>query len=173
MEVFQKRLTFSRLSPVWPAASRQHVIRISSLVSLHIYINVNELQRHLEVIWANLTPDPGPRTPAPSDGPKHMRTGWDMRRRWTTLTPPPTNSRRPVLTCPSRPGGRLACANVCRISFRRGESYEWRCVLTIRERGKKEKEFNANNTPGSNWICTVSVVCFEPVPVPDGWSLSQ
>lgn len=106
-----------------------------------------ELQRHLEA-----KPDPWPPTqnPRPLRWSKHTRTGWDMRWRWTTATPPPTNSRRPVLTCVSPAGERLACASVMRISFRRGESYEWPCVFTIRERGKRENEFNANKTPGSD-----------------------
>lgn len=55
--------------------------------------------------------------------------------------PLPPTSRRPVLTCGSRCGERLAWANVCRISFRRGESYERRREFTVRKkRGQKEKD---------------------------------
>lgn len=110
----------------------------SPLVSLRCRSNYSDTLRWSGQTWP-LTLDPDPR---PSDGPKHMRTGWDMRRRWTTPTPPPTNSRRPVLTCPSWRGERLACANVWRISFRRGESYEWRCVFTVRKRGKRQRRLN-------------------------------
>lgn len=90
-------------------------------------------QRRAETVW------PGPRTLPRSDGPKHTRTGWDMRRRWTTPTAPPTNSRGPVLTCPSPRGESLACANVCRISLRRGDSYGGAEFVKVRQRRKERK----------------------------------
>lgn len=95
-------------------------------------ISVNDSKRHVEAVWANLTPDPHP-----SDGPKKAHEDWMGHAAKVDDTDSPSHQQQAVLTCPSRPGGRLACANVWRISFRRGESYGGAWAFTV---GKKRKE---------------------------------
>lgn len=83
--------------------------------------------------WGRL----GEPDPHPSDGPKKAHEDWMGHAAKVDDTDSPSHQQQAVLTCPSRPGGRLACANVWRISFRRGESYGGAWAFTV---GKKRKE---------------------------------
>lgn len=112
-----------------------------------------DLQRHLEAMWANLTLEPDPQTPPMVQSTQGQDGTCD--KGGGQRHPLPAAA---VLTCVSRPGERLACANVWRISFRRGESYEGRVCLQS-EREERERG-SSMQTPGSHW--TVSV--------PDEWS---
>lgn len=104
--------------------------------------------------WGHLdSTDPGPRiTPHPPAQMVQSTRGLDGACDESD-SPPTDSSRGPVLTCWSWQGEDLAWAKVCRISFRRGESYEegrgqgrWRWV-PVGQKGKR-------NTTGSNWIRT-------------------
>lgn len=73
-------------------------------------------------------------------------------------TDSPSHQQQAVLTCPSRPGGRLACANVWRISFRRGESYGGAWAFTVGKKRKEEEKHSINNTAGWNISANVRFV---------------
>lgn len=78
-----------------------------------------------------------PLTPTPPMAQKKAHEDWMGHAAKVDDTDSPSHQQQAVLTCPSRPGGRLACANVWRISFRRGESYGGAWAFTV---GKKRKE---------------------------------
>lgn len=107
-------------------------LRLQLWFHFHPNSDQNDSKRHVEAVWANLTPDPHP-----SDGPKKAHEDWMGHAARVDDTDSPSHQQQAVLTCPSRPGGRLACANVWRISFRRGESYGGAWAFTV---GKKRKE---------------------------------
>lgn len=144
------------LSPLCTLSGRQSLIsELSALLLQHFSsgFTLMDLQRHLEAVWADLTLDPDPPTPPMVQSTQGQDGTCD--KGGGQQHPLPAAA---VLTCVSRPGERLACANVWRISFRRGESYEGRVYLKS-EREERERG-SSMQTPGSHW--TVSV--------PDGWS---
>lgn len=108
------------------------ILRLQLWFHFHPNSDQNDSKRHVEAVWANLTPDPHP-----SDGPKKAHEDWMGHAAKVDDTDSPSHQQQAVLTCPSQPGGRLACANVWRISFRRGESYGGAWAFTV---GKKRKE---------------------------------
>lgn len=99
-----------------------------------------------------------PLTPTPPMAQKkHTRTGWDMRRRWTTPTAPPTNSRQYLLVrhgqagawpAPTCGGFRLGGGSPT------GEHER----LQSGKRGKKKKSIQSNNTAGWNISANVRFV---------------
>ena len=115
-----------------------------------IQTSYSDTLRPSERPWP-LTLDPESR---PSDGPDKAHEGLDgsCGECGRHPHPLPANSRRPVLTCASRPGERLACASVCRISLRRGQSYERPCVYDQREERERRHSMQKQHN-SSKWIC--------------------
>lgn len=108
---------------------------------------------------------------------KHTRTGWDMRRRWTTPTAPPTNSRQYLLVRHGQAGAWPAptCGG-----FRLGGGsptgeHEH---LQSGKRGKKKKSIQSNNTAGWNISANVRFVlrskhdAYVPPSISDCWNMS-
>lgn len=129
------------------------ILRLQLWFHFHPNSDQNDSKRHVEAVWANLTPDPHP-----SDGPKKAHEDWMGHAAKVDDTDSPSHQQQAVLTCPSRPGGRLACANVWRISFRRGESYGGAWAFTVGKKRKEEEKHSINNTAGWNISANVRFV---------------
>lgn len=140
--------------------------RICSLVSVTFKLNYSDTLR------PNLTPDPRPRTPAPSDGPSTRGLDGTCVEGGRQPRPlPPTAGVQYLLVCRRRASAWPAPAWW---GFHLGggsPTSDRVCLQSEKEERERTSSMQTRHQAQTD-LHSGSVVCFEPVRVPDGWRQS-